>query len=249
MYIFLTIVIGLCIGSFLNVCIYRIARAESIAYPSSHCTRCGYELKQKDLIPVVSYILLKGNCRYCKEKINIKYPIVEILNAFIYVVIYINYGLSLEFIKFSVFSSLMIVIGFIDLETKYVFKSTVIFGIVSGIIFLVAEYILNKNIPWTNIIGAAIGFITIWSIAVLTNGMGEGDIDIALICGLFLGTKGIIVTMFLAFILGGIVAITILILKIKDRKAEMAFGPYLAIGVLVSVIYGEKLIEFYLQLF
>ena len=143
----------------------------------------------------------------------------------------------------------MIVIGFIDLETKYVFKSTVIFGIVSGIIFLVAEYILNENIPWTNIIGAAIGFITIWSIVALTNGMGEGDIDIALICGLFLGTKGIIVTMFLAFILGGIVAITILILKIKDRKAEMAFGPYLAIGVLVSIIYGEKLIEFYLQLF
>ena len=67
MYIFLTIVIGLCIGSFLNVCIYRVARAESIAYPSSHCTRCGYELKQKDLIPIVSYILLKGNCRYCKE--------------------------------------------------------------------------------------------------------------------------------------------------------------------------------------
>lgn len=239
------VLFGLCIGSFLNVCIYRIAREESIAFPPSHCTNCGYELKVMDLIPVLSYIFLAGKCRSCKEKISIKYPLVEILNALIYALIYLNYGLSLELFKFSVFASLMIVIGFIDFETKYVFNSTVVFGVVSGVIFLLAEWIINKRVPWTGFAGAAIGFGIIWAIVVLTKGMGEGDIDIALICGLFLGIKGVIVTLFLAIILGGLVATIILILKLKDRKAEMAFGPYLAIGGIIACLYGRYLIDFY----
>ena len=247
--IIFAVLFGLCIGSFLNVCIYRIAREESIAFPPSHCTTCGYELKAKDLVPVLSYTFLGGRCRNCKEKISIKYPMVEILNALIYVIIYLNYGLSIELIKFAIFSSLMIVIGFIDFETKYVYNSTVIFGVVSGIVFILIDWIINKQIPWTNIIGAAIGFGIIYLIVAFTGGMGEGDIDIALICGLFLGIKGIIVTLFLAFIIGGIVAICILILKLKDRKAEIAFGPYLAIGGIIASIYGSQLIEYYLGLF
>lgn len=243
------LVLGLCIGSFLNVCIYRIAREESISFPPSHCTSCGYKLKAKDLFPVLSYILLGGKCRKCKEKISIKYPIVEILNALLYVAIYLNYGLSLKSLKFIIFASLMIVIGFIDFETKYVFNSTVIFGVVSGIVFLVAEWIITKNIPWTNLAGAAIGFGIIWTIVTITKGMGEGDIDIALICGLFLGIKGVIVTLFIAVVLGGLVASIILVLKLKDRKEEMAFGPYLAIGGIVACLYGEYLINFYFKTF
>ncbi len=143
----------------------------------------------------------------------------------------------------------MIVIGFIDFETKYVFNSTVVFGVVSGIIFLIAEWIITKNIPWTNLAGAAIGFGVIWTIVTLTGGMGEGDIDIALLCGLFVGIKGIIVTLFLAFVLGGVVALFIIILKLKDRKEEMAFGPYLAISGMIAMLYSTQLIELYLKLF
>ena len=249
MELFFVVLFGLCIGSFLNVCIYRIAREESISFPPSHCTKCGYELKVKDLVPVLSYVFLGGKCRACKEKISIKYPLVEILNALLYVVIYLNYGLNFEFFKFIIFASLMIVIGFIDFETKYVFNSTVVFGVVSGIIFLIAEWIITKNIPWTNLAGAAIGFGVIWAIVTLTGGMGEGDIDIALICGLFVGIKGIIVTIFLAFIFGVLVGAIILILKLKDRKAEIAFGPYLAIGGIIASAYGSRLIEYYLALF
>lgn len=249
MEIIFIVLFGICIGSFLNVCIYRIAREESISFPPSHCTSCGYQLKAKDLVPVLSYIFLGGKCRFCKEKISIKYPLVEILNALIYVVIYLNYGLSFKFFKFTVFASLMIVIGFIDFETKYVFNSTVIFGVVSGVIFLIAEWIITKNIPWTNLVGAAIGFGVIWTIVALTGGMGEGDIDIALICGLFVGIKGIIVTIFLAFIFGGLVGAIILILKLKDRKAEIAFGPYLAMGGIIASTYGSRLIEYYLGVF
>lgn len=233
----------------MNVCIYRIAREESISFPPSHCTSCGYELKPKDLVPVLSYAFLGGKCRSCKEKISIRYPLIEILNALLYVVIYLNYGFSFESFKFAVFASLMIVIGFIDFDTKYVFNSTVILGVVSGIIFLIAEWIITKNIPWTNLAGAAIGFGVIWTIVALTGGMGEGDIDIALICGLFLGIRGIIVTLFLAFVLGGVVALFMMILKLKDRKEEMAFGPYLAISGMIAMLYSTQLIELYLKLF
>lgn len=247
--IFLVVIFGLVIGSFLNVCICRIANEESIAFPPSHCTNCGYELKAKDLIPVLSYIFLGGKCRSCKEKISIKYPIVEILNAILYIAIYLKFGFTLNLFKFCLFASLLIVIGFIDFKTKYVYNSTVVFGVVSGILFAVLEWMETKSIPWNYIAGAFIGFGIIYLIVILTRGMGEGDIDIALICGLFLGIKGILVTLFLAIILGGIVATIILIFKLKERKAEIAFGPYLAIGGIIACLYGSRLIDIYLGLF
>ena len=247
--IFLVVIFGLVIGSFLNVCICRIANEESIAFPPSHCTNCGYELKAKDLIPVLSYIFLGGKCRSCKEKISIQYPIVEILNAILYIAIYLKFGFTLNLFKFWLFASLLIVIGFIDFKTKYVYNSTVVFGVVSGILFAVLEWMETKSIPWNYIAGAFIGFGIIYLIVILTRGMGEGDIDIALICGLFLGIKGILVTLFLAIILGGIVATIILIFKLKERKAEIAFGPYLAIGGIIACLYGSRLIDIYLGLF
>lgn len=247
--IFLLVIFGLVIGSFLNVCICRIANEESIAFPPSHCTNCGYELKAKDLIPVLSYIFLGGKCRSCKEKISIQYPIVEILNAILYIAIYVKFGFTLNLFKFCLFASLLIVIGFIDFKTKYVYNSTVVFGVVSGILFAVLEWMETKSIPWNYIAGAFIGFGIIYLIVILTRGMGEGDIDIALICGLFLGIKGILVTLFLAIILGGIVATIILIFKLKERKAEIAFGPYLAIGGIIACLYGNSIIDFYLKLF
>lgn len=245
----LIILLGLIIGSFLNVCIYRISREESIAFPQSHCTSCGYNLKPKDLIPVFSYIFLGGRCRSCKEKITIRYPLVEILNACLYLLIYLKYGFTLDFFKFCVFVSLLIVIGFIDFETKYVYNSTIIFGVVLGIVFDILIWIETKALPWNDIVGAFIGFGVIYFIVILTHGMGEGDIDIALICGLFLGIEGIMVTLFIAIIIGGIVAGLILIFKIKDKKAEIAFGPYLAIGGIVTCLYGSSLIEMYFKSF
>lgn len=249
MEIVLVILLGLVIGSFLNVCIYRIAREESIAFPASHCTNCGYELKPKDLVPVISYIFLGGKCRSCKENISIKYPLIEILNAILYLLIYLKFGFTLSLFKFCLFASLLIVIGFIDFETKYVYNSTVIFGVIAGVGFAALEWIESKTVPWTYIVGAFIGFGVIYLIVMLTRGMGEGDIDISLICGLFLGVKGSLVTLFLAIILGGIVAGIILVFKLKDRKAEIAFGPYLAIGAIIACLYGNNLIDIYLNMF
>lgn len=245
----LIILLGLIIGSFLNVCIYRISRDESIFFPQSHCTSCGYSLKPKDLVPVFSYIFLGGRCRSCKEKISITYPLVETLNACLYLLIYLKYGFTLDFLKFCLFASLLIVIGFIDFETKYVYNSTVIFGVVSGVLFDMLIWVETKTMPWNYIVGAFIGFGVIYLIVILTHGMGEGDIDIALICGLFLGVEGIVVALFIAIIIGGIVAGLILIFKLKNKKDEIAFVPYLAIGGIIASLYGSLLIEMYFKSF
>lgn len=243
------LIIGLIIGSFLNVCIYRIPKEESISFPPSHCTNCGYQLKVIDLVPIFSYIFLKGKCRNCKEKISIRYPLIELVNGLLYLSVYLKFGMSVGLVKFCIFSSLLLVIGMIDFDTKYVFTSTVLFGIITGAIFIFIEWIITGNIPWDNIAGAAIGFLVIWLIVTLTHGMGEGDIDISVICGLFLGVKGISVTLFLAVILGGIVAVIILLCKLKNKKSEIAFGPYLAIGGIVSMLFASNLIDIYVNVF
>ena len=248
MEIFFIILFGLCIGSFLNVCIFRIAKEENIAFPPSHCTSCSYELKVKDLIPVFSYIFLKGKCRNCKENISIQYPIVEILNSTIYVLLYLQFGLSISLIKYCLLVSLLIVIGFIDFETKYVYSSTVIFGIVSAVIFFIVDWIITKRIPVSLIIGGILGFGEIWLIVHLTGGMGEGDVDIALIIGLFLGTNNILLALFLSFVIGGIAATFILVFKLNKGEREIAFGPYLAIGGILTMLYGTNLINYYLNL-
>lgn len=249
MELILIFIIGLCIGSFLNVCIYRIANGESIVFPSSHCMKCGIEIKKRDLIPVISYVLLKGKCRNCGDKISIRYPLIELTNGILYILLYLSVGFSLELFKGCIFISLLLVIAFIDFDTHEVYRSTTIFGMIVGIVFLVLNYTLEGLLPWNNIVGALIGYGIIWLIVILTKGMGEGDIDIAMICGLFLGIKGIILNLFLAFIIGGIVATILLILIKMGRKSEMAFGPYLAVGGIITLLYGSYIMEMYFRFF
>ena len=218
-------------------------------FPASHCTKCGYELRKVDLIPVVSYIFLKGKCRNCNEKISIQYPMIEVLNAILYLLIYFKFGFTLNLFKFCLFISLLIVIGMIDLQTKYVYNSTIIFGVIFGVLFALLNSSESGVIPLDYILGAFIGFGVIYFIVLLTQGMGKGDIDISFICGLFLGERGIIVTLFLAIILCGVVALVILFLNLKDKKDEIAFGPYLAIGATVACLYGSTLENIYLSMF
>ena len=242
-------VIGLCIGSFLNVCIYRLPKGESISFPPSHCQSCGYRLKVKDLVPVFSYIFLKGKCRNCGEKISIQYPIIELTNAVLYLCVYLRYGLSVETIKYSIFASLLLVIGVIDFKTTLVCIETTIFGIITSILFMGYSWYNTKIFPLDNIIGGAIGFLIIWLIVKLTAGMGEGDIDIALVCGLFLGKKGIAITLFFGIILGGLAGVIFLIARKKGKKDEMAFGPYLAMGAFIALMWGEKIFNWYVSTF
>jgi leader peptidase (prepilin peptidase) / N-methyltransferase len=244
----LVLILGLVIGSFLNVCIYRIQREESVAFPPSHCTSCGYNLKAVDLIPVISYIFLRGKCRNCTEKISMRYPIVELINGLMYLVLFLKFELSYTFVFSAIFFSILLVISLIDLESKEVYLSTIIFGLIVVILYILVTYfIYNKNII-NNVLGGAIGYGIIMLIVILTRGMGEGDAEIAGICGLFLGIKGILLALFIAIVTGGIVGTIILLIKLKDKKAEIAFGPYIALGAVISMLYGSKIIEFYWML-
>lgn len=245
----LIIILGLVIGSFLNVCIYRIPLEESIIFPPSHCGICKNKLTPMDLIPVISYIFLKGRCRFCKEKISIRYPLIESLNAILYLIIYLKFGITIITLKYCVLASLLIVIGMIDYDTQFVYLSTIIFGMIMSILFIIIQYIMYKNGVFDLILGGIIGALIIGVIVYITKGMGEGDIEIAAVCGLFLGVKGIIVGLFLGIVIGGIVGIIILALKLKKAKDKMAFGPFIAIGCLISMIWGSRLVEMYLTLF
>lgn len=246
-YIFVFI-FGIVIGSFLNVCIYRIPKEESISFPPSHCCSCNHRLYPLDLIPVMSYVFLKGRCRYCGEKIPVGYPIIEILNGILYVLIYYKFGFTLYALKYFILVSLLIVISFIDFKNQDVYTSTIIFGVAVGLIFLAIEYILYKQLFLYCILGGILGTLIIGFIVFITRGMGEGDIEIAGVCGLFIGYKLIILDIFLAIVIGGIAALIILGFKIKKPNEKIAFGPCISAGALASILCGNEMVQYYLNL-
>ncbi|GIM28472.1 prepilin peptidase [Clostridium polyendosporum] len=245
----LIVMFGLLIGSFLNVCIYRIPRGESIAYPQSHCPECLNDIRWYDLIPIISYTFLRGKCRYCGEKISFKYPLIELLTGGIFLVIYIKFGITFNLIKYLIMASFLIVIAIIDFETTDVFSITTYSGIAIGILLSIVGLFLNGDSLVDELLGAGIGVGIIALIVFLTKGMGEGDIEIAALCGIFLGWKGMIITLMISFILGAIVGILLIVFKIKGKQDAISFGPYLAIGALISLLLKSDIINFYLLLF
>lgn len=245
-YIFI-LVLGLLIGSFLNVCIYRIPRGESIAYPPSHCTNCGNNIKSYDLIPVISYIFfLQGKCRYCGEKISIRYPITELFTGVVFMLTYKYYGMSMEFIKFAVLSCFLIVIGMVDFDTTDVYFKTTMSGIIVGIVFLIVYYFNGYNI-WTYILGALIGGGFISLVILITGGMGWGDAEICFLAGMYLGWKLTLVMLFLSVVLGGIIGLLLIATKKKSKKDYIPFGPYIALGAMIAMIWGDEILKWYLQ--
>lgn len=246
-YIFI-FVLGIVIGSFLNVCIYRIPIEKSIVFPPSHCTNCKHDLKPLDLIPIFSYIYLGGKCRYCNKKISLRYPIIEGLNGILYLLIYLKFGLTLITLKYCILISILIVIGMIDYDTQFIFTSTTIFGGIVAGIFIIIQGIVYKGGILDSLFGGIIGFGIIALIVFLTRGMGEGDIEMAAVCGLFLGVKGILLGLFLAIIIGGMAGIIILLFKLKKAKEKIAFGPFIAIGSLVSMLWGIEILRNYWSL-
>lgn len=240
-------IFGLLIGSFLNVCIYRIPREESIAYPPSHCTSCSRRIKIYDLMPAVSYILLNGKCRYCKKGISIKYPLVELSTGIAFMLIYYKYNISIEFFKFIILASFLIVIGIIDYNTTNVYLSTTLGGTIIGLAFLLLNYYLNIPIK-TYILGMIIGVSFIALIILTVGGMGWGDAEICALCGIFLGARLTILMLFLSVIIGAIIGVMLIILKKKSRKDYITFGPSIAIATLLCILSGESMIRWYLNI-
>jgi leader peptidase (prepilin peptidase)/N-methyltransferase len=243
----LIIIFSLLIGSFLNVCIYRIPRNKSIVFPASHCPKCGQGLKPVDLIPVISYFLNKGRCRYCGDSISLQYPIVELLNMATYLILYYKFGISIEFLKYGILTSLLIVIAFIDYEHKIIPDRLIILGLLTAFASIT---LYNTEVNIINgTVGLLIGGGILLIIAVVTNGaMGGGDIKLMGVLGLMLGWKKILLVLLLSFILGSIISIFLLVLKIKGRKDYIAFGPFISIAAFIAIIYGNEIINWYIAL-
>lgn len=243
---------GLLIGSFVNVCIYRIAKEENIVFPSSHCPKCKTSLKCYDNIPVISYFILVGKCRYCKSKISPQYPLIEISNATIYLLLFYKFNFMVDFIFYSMIFSILIIIAMIDLKEMIIPDSLVMSILILSILHKLINYILNKTpINLLVCIGGMVlaGGLFILIILISKGGMGGGDVALIGALGFILGIRKILLTIFLSFILGAIISIILLIGKIKGKSDPIPFGPFIILGFIISLFLGEQLINWYIGSF
>ncbi len=252
MEIMIAVFIGTIIGSFLNVCIYRIPQKQSIVFPSSSCPHCKHALGVFDLFPILSHILLQGKCRYCSAKISIQYPIIELINGLLYGMLFITFGASIEMFFYSLLCSLLLVVFMIDLKTQLIPNTLTLFGLIVGILFRVTQAVLlASNIPlMEGSLGFLAGAVPLFIIIVLSRGgMGAGDLKLMAVVGLFLGSSLTLLTLFYASITGGVVALFLLILKKKGRKSTIPFGPFLVLGTYISIFVGQQVWSWYLSLY
>ena len=233
--------IGLSIGSFLNVCIYRIPKKESIVWKPSYCPQCNHRIYYRYNIPVISYLMLKGKCEFCKAKIALQYPLVELITAFLFMFLYWRFGLSQIFFKYTILVSILITVSFIDIKYKIIPNSIIIFGLVTGLAINLFFYRLSIN---DYLIGGLLGEILLWLSSLLgyllfrKQGMGGGDIKLAVVIGLFIGWKGIVLAFYLAVVLGAFFGLLGILSGKLKRFNKIAFGPYLAIGALAYIFGG-----------
>ncbi|GAB5046436.1 prepilin peptidase [Thermodesulfovibrio sp. TK110] len=253
----LIFIVGLIVGSFLNVCIYRIPRKLSIIKPASYCPSCGNSIKPWHNIPVLSFLFLKGKCAYCGTKISLRYPVVELLNGILYVLAYLNF--SLLFLPFVlIFISALIVISFIDLDFQIIPDQISIPLIFLGIIlsffsgpqkivdFLGCPSHNSLNLAQgikDSLIGIVVGGGSLLIVSLISKGgMGGGDVKLNAAVGAFLGWKSALLTIFIGSLAGSIIGI--LILK-KTGNRKIPFGPFLSLGALICLFFGERLLNWY----
>ncbi len=247
---FFSFLFGSVVGSFLNVCIHRLPRGESIIFPSSHCPYCNQTIRFYDNIPIISYLILRGKCRFCGKPISPQYLIVEILSATFSLILFLKYPIWEYLIYFSFFSSLL-VITFIDLKHQIIPDIISLPGI--GIGFL-SSFVLSRITYLDSFLGIALGGGILYGVALIyylimkTEGMGGGDIKLLAMIGAFLGSKAVLVTIFVSALIGSVVGLTIIVLKGKDRKYAIPFGPFLALGAIISLFWGNSLIAWYTNL-
>lgn len=247
MLFFIVFVYGVCIGSFLNVVIYRVPNGISIAKGRSYCPKCNKKIKNYDLIPILSYILLKGKCINCKETISMRYPLIELFTGLIAVITFIARGFSLEAVIIFLIAAILIAIAMIDFDTMTI-PNELIIAIVP--LVLVMAYLQND----ISIISRIIAFFEISIPMVILNcfvqdSFGGGDVKLISVCGIMLGWQNTLLAMFIAILIGGFYAIYLLVSGKSKKGAHIAFGPYICIGVYMAMIYGNEIINIYLNLF
>jgi leader peptidase (prepilin peptidase) / N-methyltransferase len=226
---------ALVIGSFLNVCIYRIPLGMSIALPRSFCPNCRNQLKWYDLIPVVSYLFLRGRCRSCKTLIKIQYPLVELLTAILGLLLYLKFGLTGDFFKYAVFFGLLIIISMIDLQYRRIPNVLSLSGTIIGLVW---ACFYGRTELFHVLLGIVVGGSVLLPIAYFyPQGMGMGDVKLLAMIGSFAGFKTVLFTLFAGSALGTVVGFVLICCKVITRKTAIPFGPFLAIGAVVVILF------------
>ncbi len=240
--------LGALIGSFLNVCIYRLPRHESIAWPGSHCPACSHPIAWYDNIPFVSYLVLRGRCRHCAVRIPWRYPVVEALNALGYVGLLWFFGATWSAVAYGMLYSALLVVAGTDLSHKVIPDVITFPGIVVGL--LSAATILPLGLV-NGLIGLLVGGGILWLLAWASpflfgkEGMGGGDIKLLAMIGAFLGWKPALMTIMVGSFLGSLVGITLIAARVIKREDYIPFGPFLVCGALVALFFGQSILDWY----
>lgn len=243
LYLFL---FGLIFGSFFNVVGIRTAEKQSIVTPRSHCPNCEHVLGVTELIPVASYVLQKGRCKNCGHLISLKYPLFELVTACLFTISPLVVGWSKELLVAFLLISLVVIVSISDLHKMLIPNRVLLFF---GIVIFVIRLFMPLEPWWDAYVGALLGFGLLYLIAVVSKGgMGGGDIKLFAVLGLFVGVKGILLTLFLAAFLGMLFGLFLLLTRKFKRKQPMPFAPFIGLAALTSYTYGEHLWDFYFSL-
>lgn len=253
----LIVIFGLLVGSFLNVCIYRLAKNESVVYPNSHCPKCWTQLKPQDLVPVLSYAFLGARCRYCRRPISPRYASVELLTSALFLLAYHLCGFNLKLAVYLVLFASFVVVSFIDWDWQIIPDQLTINGIMLGLLLSYLTWLypdpkalsfmtpLNDSI-WGVISGGGL----LYAVSVMSGGgMGGGDVKLAAAIGAFLGWKAVLLGLLLACFIGSFFGILMIITGIKKRRDYIAFGPYIALGTMLVMIFGvDGIVDYYVKI-
>jgi leader peptidase (prepilin peptidase)/N-methyltransferase len=241
--------VGLCIGSFLNVCIYRLPQDVSIVRPGSACPVCNTPIRWYDNLPVISFLVLRGHCRRCHTAISIRYPLVELLTGLFAVVVALRFGFTWSSLIYFIFIAALLVITFIDIDHRIIPDLISLPGIPLG---FAASFALPA-LTWSDsLLGILLGGGSLLVVAsgyrLLTGneGMGGGDIKLLAMIGAFLGWKGVLLTIMASSLIGTLVGILLMIRARKGMKLAIPFGPFLAIGAIIYLFFGPAIIHWYI---
>lgn len=251
-------IFGLAMGSFLNVCIYRIPAGKSIVTIPSSCMSCGKRLTVLDLVPVFSYAFLRGRCRYCGVSISPRYPLIELLTAIVYTALFMKYGFTIPFAAFVFLMTLLIIIFFIDIDHRIIPDELVIAGIVGGAALLVYSFfnpmpeIFGDDKWWTPVAGffSGSGFLLIVALLGLfiyktDEAMGMGDVKLMAPIGLFLGWRLCLEALFIAVVLAGFISVMLILIRKKKSKDTIPFGPFIVTGTFITIMWGWDIFNWY----
>lgn len=239
-------IFGLVFGSFFNVVGLRVPKGESIVRPPSHCTNCQRRLTYQDLVPVLSFLFLKGKCRSCDEKIRWIYPLMELLTGVFFALAYLELGLKPELIIALLFISMLIIITVSDIAYMLIPNRILLFF---GVLLAVGRIFIQTDPWWNSIVGAIGGFLILLLVSILSKGgIGGGDIKLFFIIGLVLGIFSTLLALFLASVIGLIAGAILLIYRKQGRKTPIPFGPSIAVASILAYFYGEQILEWYMNL-